>query len=171
MLSSAAAAPLPNFDQSQLRNRRSDRLDLPPDYSLFRTTSTAHFLTMDTHVFLWYITADPKLPATFKAAIQDLSNEVFLSAASVWEAVIKHHSGKLSLPAAPAGYLPQLRVAHGIFPLPVDEGAMPHLATLSRLHHDPFDRLLVAQAMQHGMTIATVDTELAAYPVRLLPRV
>ena len=45
-------------------------------------------LLLDTHVFLWYITADPKLPATFRAAIQELSNEVFLSAASVWEAVI-----------------------------------------------------------------------------------
>ena len=52
-------------------------------------------LLLDTHVFLWYITADPKLPATFRAAIQDVSNEVFLSAASVWEAVIKHNLGKL----------------------------------------------------------------------------
>ena len=59
-------------------------------------------LLLDTHVFLWYITADPKLPATFRVAIQDLSNEVFLSAASVWEAVIKHNLGKLSLPVAPA---------------------------------------------------------------------
>ena len=63
-------------------------------------------LLLDTHVFLWYITADPKLPAAFRAAIQELSNEVFLSAASVWEAVIKHNLGKLSLPVAPADYLP-----------------------------------------------------------------
>ena len=58
-------------------------------------------LLLDTHVFLWYITADPKLPATFRAAIQDLTSEVFLSAASVWEAVIKHNSGKLFLPHRP----------------------------------------------------------------------
>ena len=58
-------------------------------------------LLLDTHVFLWYITADPKLPATFQAAIQDPANEVYLSAASVWEAVIKHALGKLPLPGPP----------------------------------------------------------------------
>lgn len=63
-------------------------------------------LLLDTHVFLWYITADPKLPATFRAASQDPANEVYLSVASVWEAVIKYHLGKLPLPASPADYLP-----------------------------------------------------------------
>ena len=81
-------------------------------------------LLLDTHAFLWYITADPKLPATFLAAIRDPANDVFLSAASVWEAVIKHQLGKLPFPAPPAGYLPQQRDAHGIAALPIDEGAM-----------------------------------------------
>jgi PIN domain nuclease of toxin-antitoxin system len=64
-------------------------------------------LLLDTHVFLWYITADPKLPETFRAAIQDVANEAYLSTASVWEAVIKHNLGRLPLPGAPAEYLPQ----------------------------------------------------------------
>jgi PIN domain nuclease of toxin-antitoxin system len=106
-------------------------------------------LLLDTHVFLWYITADPKLPATFKAAVQDPVNEVYLSA-SVWEAVIKYHLGKLPLPAPPADYLPRERDAHGIASLPIDEGAMSHLAGLSPLHRDPFDRLLVAQGLHHA---------------------
>ncbi len=59
-------------------------------------------LLLDTHVFLWYITADPRLPESFRAAIREASNEVYLSAASVWEAVIKHNLGKLSLPGCPA---------------------------------------------------------------------
>lgn len=122
-------------------------------------------LLLDTHVFLWYITADPKLPATFQAASQDPANEVYLSVASVWEAVIKYHLGKLPLPAPPANYLPQQRDAHGIVSLLIDEEAMPHLAG----HRDPFDRLLVAQALQNGLTIATVDPDIAAYPVPLLP--
>lgn len=126
-------------------------------------------LLLDTHVFLWYITADPKLPATFQSAIQDPANEVYLSVASVWEAVIKHGLGKLPLPGPPAAYLPQQRVAHGIASLPVDEIAMPYLAGLPPLHRDPFDRLLVAQALQHGLTIATVDPDVSAYPVVLLP--
>lgn len=126
-------------------------------------------LLLDTHVFLWYVTADPKLPATFRAASQDTANEVYLSVASVWEAVIKHRLGKLPLPAPPADYLPRHRDAHGIASLPIDEGAMSHLADLPPLHRDPFDRLLVAQALQHGLTVATVDPEVAAYPVPLLP--
>lgn len=126
-------------------------------------------LLLDTHVFLWYITADPKLPATFRAASQDSVNEVFLSVASVWETIIKYHLGKLPLPSPPAGYLPQQRDAHGIASLPIDEGAMVHLAGLPPLHRDPFDRLLVAQALQHGLTVVTVDPEVAAYPVPLLP--
>jgi PIN domain nuclease of toxin-antitoxin system len=83
--------------------------------------------------------------------------------------VIKHALGKLPLPGPPADYLPQQRVAHGIASLPVDEGAMPHLSALRPLHRDPFDRLLVAQAIQHGLTVATVDPDVASYPVPLLP--
>jgi PIN domain nuclease of toxin-antitoxin system len=126
-------------------------------------------ILLDTHVFLWYITADARLPATFCAAIQDPANEVYLSVVSVWEAVIKHQFGKLPLPAPPADYLPQQRVAHGIASLPIDEGAMAPLAGLPPLHRDPFDRLLVAQALQHGLTVATVDPDVSAYPIPLLP--
>lgn len=126
-------------------------------------------LLLDTHIFLWYISADPKLPATFRAASQNPANEVYLSVASVWEAVIKYQLGKLPLPAPPDGYLPQQRDAHNIASLPIDEGAMSFLAGLPLLHRDPFDRLLVAQALQHGLTVATVDPDVAAYPVPTLP--
>lgn len=125
-------------------------------------------LILDTHVFLWYITADPKLPAAFRAASRDPANEVYLSVASIWEAVIKYQLGKLPLPEPPADYLPRQRDAHGIASLPIDEGAMSHLAQLPPIHRDPFDRLLVAQALQHGLTIATVDADVVAYPVPLL---
>ncbi len=126
-------------------------------------------LLLDTHIFLWYITADPKLPANYLAAIRDPANDVYLSAASVWEAAIKHGLGKLPLPDPPADYLPRQRIAHGIAPLPIDEGAISHLAGLPPLHRDPFDRMLVAQALQHGMTLATVDAAVVAYPVPVLP--
>ena len=126
-------------------------------------------LLLDTHVFLWYITADPRLPTTFRTASQDPANEVYLSVASIWEAVIKYHLGKLALPVPPADYLPRQRDAHGIGSLPIDDDAMPHLAGLPPLHRDPFDRLLVAQALQHGLTVATVDPDVSEYPVPLLP--
>jgi PIN domain nuclease of toxin-antitoxin system len=78
-------------------------------------------LLLDTHVFLWYISADPQLPVTFQDAIRDPSNEVYLSVASVWEAVIKYSLGKLPLPEARSEYLPRRRVAHNIAALPVEE--------------------------------------------------
>lgn len=126
-------------------------------------------LLLDTHVFLWYITADPKLPAAYRLAIQDPSNEVYLSVASIWEAVIKHQLGKLPLPAPPAVYLPRHRDAHAIASLPIDDGAMAPLAGLPALHRDPFDRMLVAQALQHGLTIVSVDASVVAYGMAVLP--
>jgi PIN domain nuclease of toxin-antitoxin system len=63
-------------------------------------------LLLDTHIFLWYITADARLPALFLATIRDPANDVYLSAASIWEVVIKHGLAKLPLPAPPADYLP-----------------------------------------------------------------
>jgi PIN domain nuclease of toxin-antitoxin system len=126
-------------------------------------------LLLDTHVFLWYISADPRLPSAFRDAIRDPANQVYLSAASVWEAVIKYSLGKLPLPEAPAEYLPRQREAHRITALPIEEGAFLHLATLPPLHRDPFDRLLIAQALQPGRTLVTVDGGVQAYPVPLLP--
>ncbi len=126
-------------------------------------------ILLDTHIFLWYISADPQLPVAYRDAIRDPANEVYLSAASVWEAVIKYALGKLPLPGAPAEYMPRQREAHRIATLPVEEAAMPHLAGLPPLHRDPFDRIMVAQALQHGLQLATVDSAVRAYPVPLLP--
>jgi PIN domain nuclease of toxin-antitoxin system len=126
-------------------------------------------LLLDTHVFLWYISADRQLPVAFRDAIRDPANEAYLSVASVWEAVIKYALGKLPLPEAPAEYLPRQRAAHRIATLPIEEEALAHLAVLPALHRDPFDRILVAQALQQGLTVVTVDDAVRAYPVPLLP--
>ncbi len=126
-------------------------------------------LLLDTHIFLWYVSADARLPVLLRDAIRDPGNEVFLSAASVWEAVIKYSLGRLPLPAAPEIYLPQQRLAHQIACLPIDESAVPHLAGLPSLHRDPFDRILVAQALENALTLATTDTQIRAYPVSVFP--
>jgi PIN domain nuclease of toxin-antitoxin system len=126
-------------------------------------------LLLDTQVFLWYISADSRLFDGFRDAIRDPSNQVYLSVASVWEAVIKFALGKLPLPEAPAEYLPRQCVAHQIANLALDELAMVHLAKLPPLHRDPFDRILIAQTLQHDMTLVTVDEAVRAYPVPLLP--
>jgi PIN domain nuclease of toxin-antitoxin system len=126
-------------------------------------------LLLDTHVFLWYISADPHLPAAFTEATRDPANEVYLSVVSVWEAVIKHSLGKLPMQRPPAEYLPAQREAHQIASLTLEEAALAHLSTLPPLHRDPFDRLLIAQALQHGLTLVTVDDAVKAYPVPTLP--
>jgi PIN domain nuclease of toxin-antitoxin system len=125
-------------------------------------------LLLDTHVFLWYISADPRLPLVFRDAIRDPANEVFLSVASVWEAVIKYGIGKLPLPAPPEDYMLRQRHRHGIASLLIEEAALVHLANLPRLHRDPFDRMIIAQSLQHDLTVLTVDGAVKAYPVKLL---
>jgi PIN domain nuclease of toxin-antitoxin system len=119
-------------------------------------------LLLDTHVFLWYISADPQLPVAFREAIRDPANAVYLSVASVWEAVINYALGKLALLQAPAAYLPRQRAAHQIASLPIEEAALAHLAGLPPSHRDPFDRILIAQALQHGLTLVTVDDAVRA---------
>ncbi len=126
-------------------------------------------LLLDTQVFLWYISADSRLPIGCRDAIRDPANEVYLSVASVWEAVIKYALGKLPLPEAPAEYLPRQRAAHQIANLAIEEAALVHLAALPPLHRDPFDRILVAQTLQYGLTLVTVDDAVRAYSIPLLP--
>ena len=94
-------------------------------------------LLLDTQIFLWYISGDSRLPVGFRDAIRDPVNSVYLSVASVWEAVIKHAIGKLPLPEAPAEYLPRQRAAHQIVNLVLDEPALIFLASLPPLHRDP----------------------------------
>ena len=125
-------------------------------------------LLLDTHAFLWYITNNPKLPRYAYDAIRDKSNEAFLSVVSVWEALIKYKIGKLPLPAPADEYIENRRSAHGIANLTLDSGAVSHLLSLPEHHRDPFDRMLICQALQHELTIVTNDEIFRRYPVPVL---
>lgn len=122
-------------------------------------------ILLDTHIFLWFISGDTRLSTDLRDAIRDLDNEVYLSSVSVWEAVVKYQLGKLSLPETPDTYLPQQRDRHQIASLALDESSVVQLAKLPPLHRDPFDRMLICQALQNGLTIATVDAAVRAYSV------
>lgn len=126
-------------------------------------------LLLDTHIFLWFIGADGRLPGDLSDTIRDPDNEIFLSVVSVWEAIIKSNLDKLTLPGPPGVYLPKQRLRHSIASLPVDEASVAELATLPSLHRDPFDRLLVCQAIRHGLTLATLDQAVRSYPVAVIP--
>jgi PIN domain nuclease of toxin-antitoxin system len=122
-------------------------------------------LLLDTHIFLWFIAGDPKISTVSVEAIRDPGNEVFLSVFSVWEAIIKYQLKKLLLPHAPETYMPQQRDRHKIASLELDEQSVAKLAGLPALHRDPFDRMLVCQAIAGNMTLVTVDSALRSYPV------
>jgi PIN domain nuclease of toxin-antitoxin system len=125
-------------------------------------------LLLDTCAFLWAFSGEPPLPPWVAALVRDPDNEVFLSAASAWEIAIKHAAGKLKLPDDPARFVPAVRAERGFTALAVDEESALHLAKLPRLHRDPFDRLLVSQAIVHGLTILTPDPIIARYPARTM---
>ncbi len=125
-------------------------------------------ILLDTHIFLWFISGDTQLSTDVRDAIRDPDNEVYLSAISVWEAIVKYQLGKLPLPEHPETYLPKQRDLHQIASLALDEISVVQLAKLPLLHRDPFDRMLICQALQNGLTIATVDTAIRAYSVNVM---
>ncbi|MGI8556154.1 MAG: type II toxin-antitoxin system VapC family toxin [Pyrinomonadaceae bacterium] len=122
-------------------------------------------LLLDTHVFLWYITANVRLPTLFRDAIRQPQNEVFLSVASLWETIIKYNLGKLPLPQPPEIYIPNERRRHQIKSLSLHENAVRELVNLPALHRDPFDRILVCQALVNHLTIVTIDAHIQNYNV------
>ena len=125
-------------------------------------------ILLDTHIFLWFISGDTKLSTDIQDSIRDPDNEIYLSAISVWEATIKYQLGKLPLPEPPETYLPRQRDLHQIASLALDESSVIQLAKLPPIHRDPFDRMLICQALQNGLTIATVDTAVRAYSVNVI---
>ncbi len=123
---------------------------------------------LDTCTFLWVAAGDPALSETARATVADPDNEVYLSAVSTWEIAVKWALGRLPLPAAPDSYIPVLRRDHAIAALPLDEETTLHLGRLPALHRDPFDRMLVCQAIVQGMVLLTPDESVIQYPVRSL---
>ncbi|HXM32585.1 MAG TPA: type II toxin-antitoxin system VapC family toxin [Chthoniobacterales bacterium] len=128
-------------------------------------------LLLDTHMFLWFISGDPKLIESHRDLIRDPRNEVFLSVVSIWEAIVKWRLGKLPLPHPPDSYLPHARVAHDISSLDLDEASVGRLASLPPLHRDPFDRMIVCQALNHNLHVLSVDRLVLQYPIRIAPTV
>ena len=125
-------------------------------------------LLIDTCTFLWIASESRRLSKTAAALFMDRNNERYLSAASAWEIGIKHAAGRLPLPERPEIFVPKIRDASGIASLEIDEESALHAAKLPALHSDPFDRMLIAQAIVHGMTILTPDPQIEQYAVRVL---
>ncbi len=125
-------------------------------------------LLLDTHIFLWYFGESKRLDPAVSRLISAEENDVYLSVVSLWEAIIKFRAGKLPLPQSPEILFPVARNEHGIRNLDLSERSVQRIAALPLLHHDPFDRALIAQALSENMTIVTVDSAITQYPVSVL---
>jgi len=123
-------------------------------------------ILLDTCTFLWIVTNDPKLSLRAREAYVNPDNSVFLSTVSSWEMVIKYNLGRLPFPEPPDRIIPSQRKQHEIESLPLDEETTLHLAKLPDYHKDPFDRMIVCQALVHGLIILTPDEAVQKYPVR-----
>jgi PIN domain nuclease of toxin-antitoxin system len=122
-------------------------------------------LLLDTHTFLWFIAADPHLSAPARTVIEDGGNEVYLSVASLWEMAIKVSLGKLTLGQPFDVLIPDQLARNSIELLGITVAHTAQVVTLPFHHRDPFDRLLIAQALVGSIPIVGADAVFDAYGV------
>jgi PIN domain nuclease of toxin-antitoxin system len=123
-------------------------------------------LLLDTHAFLWWVGADRRLSRKARSAVGAGRNECFVSLATAWEIAIKASLGSLRVDASLERFLPDQIAANGFQPLPIDLRHTARVATLPFHHRDPFDRLLVAQALEEELAVVTADLVFAEYGVK-----
>ena len=125
-------------------------------------------LLLDTHAFLWAITEDARLSERARQVFLSGANQLFLSAASLWEIVIKVQIGKLPLPKRTDEYLVDQLSRNAVQTLPVQASHVLRLFKLPHHHGDPFDRLLIAQSQVEGLPILTTDPLIRKYSVETM---
>jgi PIN domain nuclease of toxin-antitoxin system len=123
---------------------------------------------LDTCTFLWMAEDHSKVSDTARRAIESAGPHVFLSVISVWEIARKCQMDKLALDEPPARFIPDARARLSLQPLPLTEADALGVARLPKVHGDPFDRLLISQAIENSMVLLTPDEMIARYPVKSL---
>lgn len=124
-------------------------------------------LLLDTHCWLWWLSEPQELTPSMQQAISNPENELFLSVASIWEIAIKVAIGKLTIPQPLAKLVAEQLPIDGINTLDIRTIHALKVKELPVHHRDPFDRILIAQAICENLTIITRDRRFAAYPVSL----
>jgi PIN domain nuclease of toxin-antitoxin system len=123
-------------------------------------------LLLDTHTFLWFIDDDPRLSATARERIGESGERVLVSLVSLWEIVIKLGTGKLSLDRPIEELWPESLRDNAFEVLNITAEHLLAVASLPLHHRDPFDRLLIAQAVTEGLPVVGADSSFDAYPVQ-----
>ncbi len=125
-------------------------------------------LLLDTHTFLWIVGDDARLSPVARNAFRSSQNEVLLSVASIWEIVVKATRGKLPFPKPAAPYLREQIRQTRVEVLPIMLSHVFRLESLPMRHRDPFDRILVAQALGERIPLLSRDRMLGGYGVEIL---
>lgn len=125
-------------------------------------------ILLDTHTLIWAYSNDPKLSATAADLILDLANECVISPASYWEIAIKLGTSKLALAESFPDFIQQAIHDLGVTILPIEPRHCEPLTSLPRHHNDPFDRLLIAQAIVEKMPIVSIDSAFDPYAITRL---
>lgn len=120
-------------------------------------------LLLDTQILLWAAGQPKRLSAAGRKLLNDSRNELFFSAASLWEIAIKNTLGREDFHAEPR-LLRRGLLDNGYSELPISSQHAVNIDSLPPLHKDPFDRILLAQALSEGITLVTTDAQLAKYP-------
>lgn len=120
----------------------------------------------DTHAFLWWLAGNPKLPEAARDVIDDPDNDVMVSAASAWEITTKHRLGKLPGADIVAGDVMAAIEDHGFQPLAITVAHAERAGRLPGSHRDPFDRMLIAQALAHDLPLVSNESLFDRYGVR-----
>jgi PIN domain nuclease of toxin-antitoxin system len=123
---------------------------------------------IDTHTFIWYVTDNSRLSNQVLELINDENNQIFLSIASVWEMGIKHGLGKLTFNLPFETFITQQISINDFTVLDIKISHITAITQLPLHHRDPFDRMLIAQAMVESMPILSADTIFDAYPIKRL---
>jgi PIN domain nuclease of toxin-antitoxin system len=123
---------------------------------------------LDTVIWLWSIDTVEKLSKAGRGILDNGQEEIYFSAASAWEVSIKARLGKLTIPGPPSECIPAFMAKQGLRPLPISHLHAVKVFDLPLHHHDPFDRLIIAQAIVEDMTILTADRAFGKYPVDIL---
>jgi PIN domain nuclease of toxin-antitoxin system len=123
---------------------------------------------LDTHTFLWFILDDPQLSASARTLLENPANDVEISPASYWEIAIKIGLGKYALPQPYQTFMEHQMATNNFRILPIELRHTALLTTMIRHHKDPFDRLLVAQALVESIPLVSADTKLDPYGVTRL---
>lgn len=125
-------------------------------------------LLLDTHVWIWWLTAPDRLTSEASSALSDAESRLYLSPASTWELMVKSAAGRVNVSGSVEALVQEAISASGVQPLPIEHAHALQLRRLPPHHRDRFDRMLVAQAQADQMILVTANRQLSAYDVETL---